>query len=85
MRPMPSLAIFTLFCVGLEAIVGLCLGLSNGLSEMHKTVMVGFVVGFPTVTLLIFLPLMARAQKLEAAWLYGSEPAEPQDNTVNAA
>jgi hypothetical protein len=84
MRPIPPLAIFTLFCVGLEAIVGLCLGLSNGLSEMHKTVLVAFVVGFPTVTLLIFLPIMARAQKLETAWYYGSEPAEPADTTVNA-
>ena len=86
MRPMPSLAIFTLFCVGLEAIVGLCLGLSNGLSETHKTVLVGFIVAFPTVTLLIFLTLMARAQKLEAAWYYGAEDAasgDAQDGPVN--
>ena len=87
MRPMPSLAIFTLFCVGLEAIVGLCLGLSNGLSETHKTVLVGFIVAFPTVTLLIFLTMMSRAQKLEAAWYYGSDdaaPSEAPDGPVNA-
>ena len=65
MRPSP-LAVFTLFCVGLEAIVGLCLGLSNGLSETHKTVLVGFIVCFPAVTLLIFLSLMGKAEKVES-------------------
>ena len=87
MRPSP-LAIFAVFCIGLEAIVGLCLGLSNGLSETHKTVLVGFIVGFPTLTLLIFLPLLARAQRLDAAWYYGSTgealPEAPAAN-LNAA
>ena len=65
MRPSP-LAVLTLFCIGIEAIVGLCLGRSNGLSETHKTVLVGFVVCFPAVTLLIFMSLLARAEKAEA-------------------
>ena len=64
MRTHP-LAIFTLFCIGLQAIVGLCLGLSNGLSETHKTVLVGFIVAFPAMTLFIFLTLMPRADKAE--------------------
>ena len=87
MRPTP-LAIFTLFCIGLEAIVGLCLGLSNGLSETHKTVLVGFIVAFPALTLLIFLTLLIRAERAEAAWYYASsdEPAaEPSGQNVNAA
>jgi ABC-type dipeptide/oligopeptide/nickel transport system permease subunit len=66
MRPSP-LAVFAIFCIGLQAIVGLCLGLSNGLSETHKTVLVGFIVCFPAVTLLIFLTLMTRSDKVEAA------------------
>ena len=66
MRPIPPLAVFTLFCIGLEAIVGLCLGLSNGLSETHKTVLVGFIVAFPALTLLIFLTLLPRSEKVEA-------------------
>jgi hypothetical protein len=62
-----SLAVFTLFCIGLEAIVGLCLGLSNGLSETHKTVLVGFITAFPALTLLIFLSLLPRLDKAEPA------------------
>ena len=62
MRPSP-LAVFTIFCIGLEAIVGLCLGLSNGLSETHKTVLVGFIVAYPALTLLIFLTLIPKAEK----------------------
>ena len=64
MHPSP-LAIFTLFCIGLEAIVGLCLGLSNGLSETHKTVLVGFIVSFPALTLLLFLALIPRSERSE--------------------
>ena len=65
MRPSP-LAIFTLFCIGLQAIVGLCLGLSNGLSETHKTVLVGFIVAFPALTLLIFLALTPKVRQAKA-------------------
>lgn len=67
MRPFPPIAVFALFCIGLQAIVGLCLGLSNGLSETHKTVLVGFIVAFPALTLLIFLTLMPRIEKAETA------------------
>ena len=66
MRPSP-LAVFTIFCIGLEAIVGLCLGLSNGLSETHKTVLVGFIVAYPALTLLIFLTLIPKAEKSDAS------------------
>ena len=65
MRPSP-LAIFTLFCIGLQAIVGLCLGLSNGLSETHKTVLVGFIVAFLALTLLIFLALTPKVRQAKA-------------------
>ena len=88
MRPLPHIAIFTLFCIGLQAIVGLCLGLSNGLSETHKTVLVGFIVAFPALTLLIFLTLLTRAERQEAAWYYGNADelsADPAEASVNAA
>ena len=87
MRPSP-LAIFAAFCIGLEAIVGLCLGLSNGLSETHKSVLVGFIVAFPALTLLIFLPLLTRAQRLENEWYYPSAdqgPVEGPAPNLNAA
>ena len=62
----PPLAIFTIFCLGLETIVGLVLGTGNGLSELHKTILVGFVVGFPALTLVIFLILLPRSDRAEA-------------------
>lgn len=65
MRPSPP-AIFTLFTLGIEAIVGLVLGLSNGLSELHKTILVGFIVAFPALTLLIFLTMLARSERAES-------------------
>ena len=61
MRPFPPIAFFTLFCLGTLAIVGFVLAASNGLSETHKTILVGFIVAFPAVTLLIFLILLSRA------------------------
>ena len=45
------LAVFTIFVLGVQAIIGLVLGLSDGLSELHKTVLVAFVCAFPVVTL----------------------------------
>ena len=65
MHPSP-LAIFTIFCIGLESVVGLCLGLSNGLSETHKTVLVGFIVAYPALTLLIFLALIPKEDRVPA-------------------
>ena len=87
MRP-TALAVFTIFCIGLQAVVGLCLGLSNGLSETHKSVLVGFIVAFPALTLLIFLPLLTRAQRLENEWYYPSAdqgPVEGPASNLNAA
>ena len=66
MRPIPPVAIFTLFTLGLEAIVGLVLGLSNGLSETHKTILVDFIVAFPALTLLIFLAILPKEERPEA-------------------
>ena len=61
--PQSPLTVFTLLCLGIEAIVGLVLGLSSGLSELHKTVLVGFVVGFPAPALILFLILLLRAER----------------------
>ncbi len=66
MRPSP-LAIFALFCFGAQGIVGLALGLSNGLSETHKTVLVGFIAGFPALTLFLLMSLITRAEPAEGA------------------
>lgn len=66
MRPSP-LAVFALFAIGIQAIVGLALGLSNGLSETHKTVLVGFIVCFPAVSLFLLMSLMSRLDRPEAA------------------
>ena len=66
MRPVPPIAFFTLFCLGTLAVVGYVLAASNGLSESHKTVLVGFLVAFPTLNLFIFLTLLGRDDKVEA-------------------
>jgi hypothetical protein len=65
MRTTP-LAVFALFCIGLQTIVGFALGLSNGLSETHKTVLVGFIVCFPAVSLFLLMSLMSRLDRPEA-------------------
>lgn len=67
MQTQPALAIFALFAFGLEAIVGLSLGLSDGLSETHKSVLVAFIVGFPALTLFLFVTLLPRLQQAETA------------------
>ena len=66
MRLLPPIAFFTLFCLGTLAVVGYVLAASNGLSELHKTVLVGFVVAFPSLNLLIFLSLLPRVDTAEA-------------------
>lgn len=53
--------LITLFALGVQAVIGLVLALSTGLSELHKDLLVGFAIGFPTVVLLIILVLLARA------------------------
>ena len=78
--PQSPLTIFTLFCLGIEAIVGLVLGLSSGLAELHKTVLVGFVVGFPALTLILFLILMPRAERADSL-PFRSRKAAPEAPT----
>jgi hypothetical protein len=56
------LTALTAFALGVEAIVGLVLGLSDGLSEVHKSVLVGFVVVFPLLSLGLLLLQGARSQ-----------------------
>jgi hypothetical protein len=47
--------LLTLFALGIEAVVGLILAASNGLSELHKDVLVWFSVAFPLLILLLLL------------------------------
>ena len=61
MRPLPPIAFFTLFCLGTLAVVGYVVAASDGLSELHKTILVAFLVAFPSLTLLIFLSLLPKA------------------------
>lgn len=81
MRQLPPIAFFTLFCLGTLAVVGYVLAASSGLAELHKTVLVGFLVAFPSLTLLIFLSLMPKVDTAEAAPFrsrnadMGSEPS----------
>ena len=60
------LAAFAAWSFGIEAVVGYVLGASSGLSETHKTVLVSFMIGFPVLSLLAFLPLAARQSRREA-------------------
>lgn len=69
------LAVFAAYSFGIEAVVGYVLGMSNGLSELHKTVLVGFMIGFPILSLLAFVPLAARQSRRTA----GPELAELDD------
>lgn len=50
----------TLYALGVEAVIGLILAASNGLSELHKDVLVGFSVGFPALVLLMLLVALRR-------------------------
>ena len=50
----------TLYALGVEAVIGLILAASNGLSELHKDVLVGFSVGFPALVLLMLLVVLRR-------------------------
>ena len=84
MRPVPPLAFFTLFCLGTLAVVGYVLAASNGLSELHKTVLVAFLVAFPALTLLIFLSLMPKVETAEAA-PFRSRNAEPAAEPLGLA
>ena len=61
------LAVFAAYSFGTEAVVGYVLAGSTGLSELHKTVLVGFMIGFPILSLLAFVPLAARESRRAAA------------------
>ncbi len=50
----------TLYALGVEAVIGLIFAASNGLSELHKDVLVGFSVGFPALVLLMLLVVLRR-------------------------
>lgn len=87
MRPSP-LAVMAVFAIAIQAIVGLALGLSNGLSETHKTVLVGFIVCFPAVTLLLLMSLMSRTDRPEATPFHSRQAAltpEPFASSVTRA
>jgi|LauGreDrversion4_2_1035121.scaffolds.fasta_scaffold142266_3 hypothetical protein len=51
----------TLFALGIEAAIALILALASGLSELHKDLLVGFAIGFPALTLVLIVVLLARA------------------------
>jgi hypothetical protein len=50
----------TLFALGIEAAIALILALASGLSELHKDLLVGFAIGFPALTLVLIVVLLAR-------------------------
>ena len=81
MRPFPPIAFFTLFCLGTLAVVGYVLAASNGLSELHKTVLVAFLVAFPTLTMLIFLSLLPKIDTQDTPFRSRQAEAEPLDLT----
>lgn len=51
-----------LFAMAVQASVAVILAFATGLSEMHKDLLVGFAIGFPALTLVLILVLLARAQ-----------------------
>lgn len=55
-----------LFALGIEASIAVILAFSSGLSELHKDLLVGFSAGFPALSLVLILVLLARAQAAEA-------------------
>ena len=79
MRPFPPIAFFTPFCFGTLAVVGYVLAASNGLSEFHKTVLVGFLVAFPTLTLLIFMSMLPKSDILDAPFRSRNADPDPPD------
>ena len=81
MRPVPPIAFFTLFCLGTLAVVGYVVAASNGLSELHKTILVAFLVAFPSLTMLIFLSLLPKADVAETT-PFRSRNAEPTPESM---
>ena len=60
MRPFPPQAFLALFCLGALFAAAYALGASNGLSETHKTVLVGFLTLYPILSMAILLVLTPR-------------------------
>ena len=82
MRPVPPIAFVTLFCLGTLAVIGYVLAASTGLSEFHKTVLVGFLVAFPLLTLLMLMSLLPKSSAAEATAFRSRNadlPADPLD------
>ena len=55
---------------------------ASGLAELHKTVLVGFMVAFPAVTLLILLSMIPKADAAQTAVFRTRKadlPADPLD------
>lgn len=77
MRPFPPIAFFTLFCLGLLAVIDYVLATSTGLSGLQKTVLAGFLVAFPLLTLMIFLKMMPKSDMTQTT-PFRSRNAEPQ-------
>lgn len=50
-------ALMVVYALGMEAVVGGILAASNGLSEVHKDMLVSFAIGFPLLILLALLVL----------------------------
>ncbi len=55
--------LLVLFTFGVMASVGGILAAANGLSSLHKDVLVAFSVGFPSVILIVLLVLMRAAHR----------------------
>lgn len=55
--------ILVLFSFVVMATVGGILAAANGLSTLHKDILVGFAVGFPSVVLVVLLVLMRGASR----------------------
>ena len=59
-------ALMVFYALGMEAVVGGILAASNGLSEVHKDMLVSFAIGFPLLILLALLVLHKPAAAISA-------------------
>ena len=55
--------LLVLFTFGVMATVGGILAAANGLSTLHKDVLVAFAVGFPSLILIVLLVMMRAAHR----------------------
>lgn len=54
--------LIALFAMVVEAAIAVILAFASGLSELHKDLLVGFAIGFPTLVLVLIVVVMARWQ-----------------------